>query len=116
MRWRSPPASFERLRDRQPERDVLRDGHVLEGGVVLEHEAHVAPLRGLLGRVLAGDVHPAAVGRLEPGDHAQQRGLAAAARPEQCGERAVPDLERHVVERDEVAEALRDGVHDDAHP
>ena len=104
------------LADREPEGHVLRHGHVLEGRVVLEDEADVAALRRLLGRVLAGDVDPAAVGRLEPGDHPQQRGLAAAAGAEQGREGAVADLERHVVERDELAEALRHGVDDDAHP
>jgi hypothetical protein len=33
------------LADRQPERDVVAHGHVLERRVVLEHEADVAPLR-----------------------------------------------------------------------
>ena len=83
---------------------------------MLEDEADVPPLRRFLRRVLAGDVDPAAVGRLEPGDHPQQRGLAAAARPEQGGQRAVADLERHVVERHELAEALGHRVDDDAHP
>jgi hypothetical protein len=104
------------LADREPEGHVLGHGHVLERRVVLEHEAHVAPLRGRLRGVLAADVDPAAVWRLEPCDHAQERGLAAAARPEQSGERAVADLERHVVERDELSEALRHGVDHDAHP
>ena len=104
------------LPDREAEGHVLRHGHVLEGRVVLEDEADVAPLRWLLGRVLAGDVHPAGVGCLEPGDHAQQRGLAAAARPQEGGQRAVANLERHVVERHEFAEALGHGVDNDAHP
>ena len=37
----------------ETEGDVLADGHVLEGGVVLEDEADVALLRGERGRVLA---------------------------------------------------------------
>jgi hypothetical protein len=83
---------------------------------MLEHEAHVAALGRGPGGVLARDRDGAAVGRLEPGDHAQQRGLAAATRAEQRGERAVAHLERDAVERHEVTEALGNRVHDDAHP
>ena len=81
---------------------------MLERRVVLEDEADAALLRRHAGRVLAGDEDLAGVGLLEPGDHAQQRRLAAAARAEQRGQRAGRDLERDVVERDEVAEPLRD--------
>ena len=72
IRWRWPPESWRRvalgvagqpddrraarrparatrvlrlLADRQPERDVVAHGHVLERGVVLEDEADLAPLR-----------------------------------------------------------------------
>ena len=96
------------LADLQPERDVLAHGHVLERGVVLEHEADPAPLRRDVGRVGAVDLDLAAVGLLEPGDDPQQRRLARAARPEQRGQRAVGDLERDALERDEVAERLGD--------
>ena len=96
------------LAHRQPERDVVAHGHVLEGGVVLEDEADVPLLRRERGRVLAGDQDLALVRPLEPGDDPEQGRLAGAARPEQRGERAAFDLERDVVEGDEVAEALRD--------
>jgi hypothetical protein len=43
---------------------------VLEGGVVLEHEADLALLGGVERDVAAADVHAARVGLLEPGDHA----------------------------------------------
>ena len=43
--------------------------------------------------------HLAGVGPLQPGDHAQCRGLAAAARPEQRDERPAGDLEAHVDRR-----------------
>ena len=49
-----------------------------------------------------------ALGRvLEPGDHPQRGGLAAARRAEQHEELPVVDLEREVVDGDDVAEALR---------
>src|SRR4029453_12728400 len=53
--------------------------------------------------------------RLEPGDHAQERRLAAPARAEQRRQRPFRDRDRHVRQRREFAEALRH-VHDrDAH-
>ena len=94
------------LADRQPEGDVVAHGHVLERGVVLEHEADAALLRRQLRRVAAGDDDRAGVGLLEPGDDPQQRRLAASRGPEQRGQRAVGHLERDVVERGEVAEPL----------
>ena len=51
------------LADLQPERDVLGHRHVLEDGVVLEHEADVALLGRQLGGVGALDGDAAAVGR-----------------------------------------------------
>ncbi len=95
------------LPDRQPERDVVTHRHVLEGRVVLEHEPDAALLRGERRRVLAGEPDRARVGRLEPRDDAQQGGLAGARRAEQRGQGAAVDVERHVVERLKVAEALR---------
>ncbi len=100
--------------DLQPEGDVLAHGHVLERRVVLEHEPDLAPLRGDVGHVLAVDLHAARVRELEPADDPQQRRLARARRPEQRGQRAVRDIEGHVVERHEVTKALRhvlDGDH-----
>ena len=67
----------------QPEGDVLEHGHVPEQRVVLEHEADLPLAHVAVGGILAVEQHGAAVGHLEPGDHAQQRGLAAPGRPEQ---------------------------------
>ena len=101
------------LADLHPERDVVAHGHVLERGVVLEHEADPAPLRRHPGGVVAADHDRAGVRLLQPRDDAQQRGLAGAARAQQRRERAVGDLERHAVERDEVAERLADLAYGD---
>ena len=103
------------LADLEAEGDVVAHRHVLERRVVLKDEADAALAGGGHGRVLAGDEHAAAVRVLQARDHAQQRRLAAAARPEQRRQRSVRDLERHVVERDEVAEVLRGSLHLDAH-
>jgi hypothetical protein len=101
------------LADPQPEGDVLAHGHVLERRVVLEHEADPAPLRGHEGGVLAGDDDAPLIGQLEARDHAQQRRLARPAGPQQRGQRPVVHVERDVVQGEEVAEALRHGVHGD---
>ena len=45
------------------------------------------------------DEDAALVRPLEPGEEPQQRGLAAARRPQQREELAAPDVERHVVDR-----------------
>ena len=51
---------------------------------------------------------PPLVGRLEAGDDPEQRGLPAPARAEQAEERARGDIEIDALQRDDVAEALRD--------
>ena len=99
----------------EAEGDVVSHRHVLEGGVVLEDEADVALLRRERRRVLAGEEDLAGVGRLEPGDDAQQGRLPGAARPEQRRQRAALHLEGDVVDRDEVPEALRDVADGDGH-
>jgi hypothetical protein len=72
---------------------VLQHIHVREQRIALEHHAHVA-----LGRAQGGDVLPRnedlpGGGRLQPGDHAQRSGLAAARGPKDGGERAARHLE-----------------------
>ena len=74
--------------DLEPEGHVAPHRQVAEGRVVLEAEADAAAAGRRGGQVLALDAHGPGVGRVEPGDDAQQGGLAAAARAEQRGERA----------------------------
>jgi len=99
----------------EPERDVLANGHVLERGVVLEDEPDVPLLRCECGRVLAREEDLALVRRLETRDDAQEGGLAGAARPEKSRQRPTLDIERHVVERDEVSEPLRHVADENRH-
>ena len=104
------------LADLQAEGDVVVDGHVLEGGVVLEDEADVAPLRRRCRSTSSPEISTVpVVGLLEPGDDAQQRRLAAAARAQQRGQRAVGHVDRDVVEGDEVAEELGHVLDFDGH-
>ena len=63
--------------------DVLRDGHVRPERVGLEHHRHAPLLRRQAGDVLAVEHDPARRNRGEPGDRAQQRGLARAGRAKQ---------------------------------
>ena len=93
-----------------PEGHVVPHRHVGEQRVVLEDGVDVA----LVGRgprhVLAVEADGAAGGRLEAGDHAQRRRLAAAGRTEHGEELAVGDAEVGVVDRGEVGELLGDVV------
>ena len=103
------------LSDREAEGDVVAHRHVLEGGVVLEHEADPSVLDRDARGVAVGDQDPTRVGLLEPRDHPQQRRLAAAARAQQRRQRAVRHLDRDVVQGDEVAELLACSLNRDAH-
>ncbi len=86
--------------------DVLQNGHVREQGVGLEHHRHVAVGGRKLGHVAAADQDLALGRHLQPRDHAQGRGLAAARGAEQRHQRARLDRERHVVDRRDRAVAL----------
>src|SRR5262249_45230538 len=86
--------------------DIGGDRKVREQRVGLEHDAEVARRRRQARDVAA--LLPDAAGglHLQAGDVAQQRGLAAARRPEEADEFAGLDVEGNVVERGECAEAL----------
>src|SRR5439155_9533328 len=91
--------------------DVLVHRLVRPHRVVLEHHAHAASLgrhdaaRG--GERRRADADHARVGRHEAGDQTQERGLAAAARPEQGHELPVTDLETQIAHGGDATEALR---------
>jgi hypothetical protein len=78
---------------------VVEHAHMREQRVGLEHHRDVAIGGRELGDVLAADQDLALAGDLEPGNHAQGRGLAAAGRAEQGDERAGLDGEVDVVDR-----------------
>ena len=67
--------------------------HVRVERVVLEHHRDVAVLGRHVVDDAPADLDLAAGDRLEPGDHAQQRRLAAARRTDQHAELAVGDLD-----------------------
>src|SRR5262249_30007691 len=82
--------------------DVLRDRHMAEQRVVLEHKPDIALLRRQSGDIAALQQHAPVVDPGQAGDHAQDRALAAAARPQENEEFAVGPLQRYVVD-DRVA-------------
>ena len=94
----------------QAEGHVLVDGHVREQRVGLEHHRHAALRRCHLVHALAADLQLAAGDVLQPRDHAQQRRLAAARRPDEDAELALRDVQVHVPDDGGVvAVGLEDG-------
>ena len=90
----------------QAERQVLAHREVGEDGVVLEHEADLAPVGRHQAHVAAVEQDLPLRRRLDSGDHVHRRGLAAARWPQQREELLVPDLEIEGRNRGQVAEAL----------
>ena len=97
----------------EAEGDVLLDRHVREQRVRLEHHVHGLLVRRHVGHVDAVDVDLAAGRPLEAGQHPQQRRLAAARAAEQAEDLLLVDVERDVVDGDELAELLRDAIDPD---
>ena len=113
---------------REPERDELARGQLRRerAGVVLVGVAERArpvldePAAAQRAQIVAEDAHRARRRPVEPGEDAQQRALAGAARPEDDEQLAERDVERQALQRDrrslrrrvEPEEIARlDGVH-----
>jgi hypothetical protein len=88
--------------------DIRPDREVWKQRVGLKHDAEVARGRRQMRHVAAGDLDQAGILRVEAGDRAQQRGLAAAGRSKEANELALRHVERDIVQRDELAEFLRE--------
>ena len=86
-----------------------------EQRVVLEHEANPPLLRRDPERRVTADLDRSEIGRFETRDQPQQRRLPRPARAEQCGQRALGDLERDAIDGLELAEGLVDVVQGDGH-
>ncbi len=101
----------------QSKGDVLEDGQMAEQRVVLEGKPGLALAGGQVRDVLAVEQHLAGsgIGKFQPGDDAQQRGLARAGRTEQGDEFAGFDLQAHVVQGGEASKLLGDVADFDAH-
>ena len=97
----------------QAEGDVVFDGHVREQRVRLEHHVH-GPFVGRNARHILAVDEQATFGRvLKTGQHAQQRGLAAARGTQQTEGLALVDVEAHLIDGDKITEPLGDAL--DAH-
>jgi hypothetical protein len=103
------------LADRKREGDVLRDGLMRKECVILEDEADVALSERALRDVFTVEDDAPGIGPFEAGDRAQQRGLSATRRPEECGERSTFDRQIDIVERAHGSERFADTAYDDAH-
>src|SRR5882724_1175152 len=95
----------------EAEGDVLEHGHVREERVRLEDQAEVPPMDGHPRDVLPREDDLAAVGLDEPGDHPEQRALAAARGPEEGEKLAGGGVEGYLVDRDDGAERLAEPAH-----
>jgi hypothetical protein len=78
--------------------------------VALEHHRQVAFGRGGIGDVAPVQRQRAAVDVLQPGDQPQQRGLAAARRPDEDDELAALDRQVDALDGAQVAEVLLDAL------
>ena len=97
----------------QAEGDVLEDREVREEGVALEDRVDVPLVRRRPADRALAEVDRTRCRLLETADHPQRRRLAATRRTEQGKEAAARDLEREVVDRDDVVELLRDSIKPD---
>jgi hypothetical protein len=101
----------------QAEGHVVVDALVRVERVILEHHGDVAVARRQVVHHPVADGDLAAADRLEPGDHAQQRGLAAARGADQHHEFTVTDVEVDAVNHGHLAENLLNAPDCDArHP
>ena len=92
----------------QPVGHVVGHAQVGEQRVGLEDDAVVALRRRQHRDVAPGQFDAPGGLRLQPGDDAQQRGLAAARRAQEADELALGDLQVDVAQRREAAEILAD--------
>src|SRR5580700_10047283 len=91
--------------EQHAEADVFQDGVPGKQRVLLEHEGDV--LRHRPAHRLAGDFDSAAGWRHQAADDVEQRGLAAAARPDQAEQFAAGDVERRVGKRADMLRLAR---------
>ena len=91
----------------EAEREVVAHGEVRIERVALEDHRDVALARRLVRDVATGQSNRAGVGLFEPGDEPEQRGLPAAARADEHGERPLRNLEVYAAQDRVAPERLR---------
>ena len=88
--------------------DVFKNAHVLEQGVVLEHETHL-PVPDLFIRgILPEEAHGPLVRAFKPRDDPQQGGLPGTRGPQEGGDLTAGDAEIHVIQGGKGAELFAD--------
>ena len=90
----------------QAVRDVLFDGHMRKDGIRLKHHVHRPLVRRLPGYVDTVDLDRPRVRRLKPGQHPEQRRLAASGSAEYREQLSPADVQVDVIDGDKVAEVL----------
>jgi hypothetical protein len=88
----------------QTEGYILLDVHVRKQRVGLEHHVHGPLVRRHARHVLAVYENAAGARGFEAAEHAQQRGLTAAGRPQQTKNLALINLQADIIDRFEIAE------------
>src|SRR5690606_24853556 len=83
---------------RQPEANIVGDGHMAKQRIMLEDEADMTLLYGAERGILIAEEDAAAGRLLETGDQPQQRGLARARRAEQRDQFTGADVERNIMQ------------------
>ncbi len=101
-----PRRFFLSLEDPEAERDVLKDRHSAEQGVVLKHEPDLLLPDGKRRDILFGQQNLSLVGGFQPGDHPQQRRFSTARRPQERHQIAGLDPQVDGVDRLVSAEGL----------
>ena len=92
---------------------VLEGGHLAEDGGLLEGPDHSPPgdrVRRLAGDLLPAEADPPRGRPQERGDELEQGALAGPVRADDAEDPALPDRERHVVDRGETPEALGEAL------
>ncbi|CAM2138117.1 hypothetical protein PT2222_100127 [Paraburkholderia tropica] len=92
----------------EAERNIRFHAHMRKERIRLEHHVDRTAIGRQRREVLAIDEDLARGGRFQPGEHAQQRGLAAARTAEQREQFILRDVQADVVHGDAVAELLDD--------
>jgi hypothetical protein len=99
----------------QAEGDVLEHAHVLEQRIVLKHEANLTLTHMTCGCILAIEQHLSEIRLFQTRNDAQQRCLAAAGRSQQRSQLARGEIQRHIIQCNEIAEFLANVFDFDTH-
>src|SRR5437763_808737 len=82
----------------EPERDIVFHIEVRKQRIALKHHVDGPPMRRHRSEISPIEKNATLIGSLESGQHAKERGLAAARGPEQGKELAFKDIQRQTVD------------------